>query len=270
MAEHGTKFEVTVEKLVYGGEGLSRLDSKVIFTPYVLPAERVAVEAVREAGWCGHGRLKYAIAGARRSALPISHAAAVIPAHAVCFRQAKREILERCCAAWGRSSRLEIGIVSASRGVIATGRSFGARRPDRLSGRAVAFAVPGGDLPDQFARQYDPGGAGGDGARPASGRHFCGRSRSSPGIDVQLNVLETDKPVAQRFFDWSAEKIRAWSRALEYPLDGLLSGERLVLPGEPVSRRQAGGSSAGERREGALDLCGGGVVLDPHGATIWR
>ena len=26
--------------------------------------------------------------------------------------------------------------------------------------------------------------------------------------DVQLNVLETDKPVARRFFDWSAEKIR--------------------------------------------------------------
>jgi len=48
MAERGTKFEVTIEKLVYGGEGLTRLDTSVIFTPYVLPGERALVETVRE------------------------------------------------------------------------------------------------------------------------------------------------------------------------------------------------------------------------------
>lgn len=35
--------DVTIEKLVYGGEGLARLDDSAIFVPYVLPGERVSV-----------------------------------------------------------------------------------------------------------------------------------------------------------------------------------------------------------------------------------
>src|SRR5271170_6450504 len=33
-----------IEKLVYGGEGLSRLDGEVVFTPFVLPGETVEAE----------------------------------------------------------------------------------------------------------------------------------------------------------------------------------------------------------------------------------
>ncbi len=36
--------DLTIEKLVYGGEGLSRVDGEVIFTPFVLPGEVVSVE----------------------------------------------------------------------------------------------------------------------------------------------------------------------------------------------------------------------------------
>ena len=36
--------ELRIEKLVYGGEGLSRLNGEVIFTPFVLPGERVVAE----------------------------------------------------------------------------------------------------------------------------------------------------------------------------------------------------------------------------------
>src|SRR5205085_469331 len=43
-----SNFEVTVEKLVYGGDGLARLDGRVVFAPYVLPGERVRVEGVQE------------------------------------------------------------------------------------------------------------------------------------------------------------------------------------------------------------------------------
>ena len=35
--------DLTIEKLVYGGEGLSRIDGEVIFTPFVLPGEVVQV-----------------------------------------------------------------------------------------------------------------------------------------------------------------------------------------------------------------------------------
>ncbi len=38
---------VTIEKLVYGGDGLGRIDGQVVLTPYVLPGERVSVETAR-------------------------------------------------------------------------------------------------------------------------------------------------------------------------------------------------------------------------------
>ena len=43
-----SNFDVTVEKLVYGGDGLARLDGRVVFTPFVLPGERVNVQAERK------------------------------------------------------------------------------------------------------------------------------------------------------------------------------------------------------------------------------
>jgi len=41
-------FEVTVEKLVYGGDGLARLDGRVVFAPFCLPGERIRAAAERE------------------------------------------------------------------------------------------------------------------------------------------------------------------------------------------------------------------------------
>jgi 23S rRNA (uracil1939-C5)-methyltransferase len=35
--------EVEIEKLVYGGDGLARMDGQVILTPFVLPAERIKI-----------------------------------------------------------------------------------------------------------------------------------------------------------------------------------------------------------------------------------
>src|ERR1019366_5458328 len=43
-----SNFEVTVEKLVYGGDGLARLDGRVVLAPYVLPGERIRAEVERE------------------------------------------------------------------------------------------------------------------------------------------------------------------------------------------------------------------------------
>jgi len=38
---------VTIEKLVYGGDGLGRIEGQVVLTPYVLPGEHVSVETAR-------------------------------------------------------------------------------------------------------------------------------------------------------------------------------------------------------------------------------
>jgi 23S rRNA (uracil1939-C5)-methyltransferase len=40
--------EITIEKLVYGGEGLAHHDGSTVFVPFVLPAERVAASAVEQ------------------------------------------------------------------------------------------------------------------------------------------------------------------------------------------------------------------------------
>jgi 23S rRNA (uracil1939-C5)-methyltransferase len=48
---------LTIEKLVYGGEGLSRLEGKVILTPFVLPGEVVRAETERAKNDLWRGRL---------------------------------------------------------------------------------------------------------------------------------------------------------------------------------------------------------------------
>jgi len=41
-------FEVTIEKLVYGGSGLGRSSGKVVFVPYSAPGDRLLVQTLRE------------------------------------------------------------------------------------------------------------------------------------------------------------------------------------------------------------------------------
>ncbi len=48
---------LTIEKLVYGGEGLSRWDGKVVLTPFVLPGEVVRAEVERAKNDLWRGRL---------------------------------------------------------------------------------------------------------------------------------------------------------------------------------------------------------------------
>src|SRR4051812_11787442 len=43
-----SNFEVTVEKLVFGGDGLARLDGRVVLAPFVLPGERVRAASEQE------------------------------------------------------------------------------------------------------------------------------------------------------------------------------------------------------------------------------
>ncbi len=52
------KLEVTVEKLVYGGDGLARLDGRVVLAPYVLPGELVRLESQSSKPGLVRARLK--------------------------------------------------------------------------------------------------------------------------------------------------------------------------------------------------------------------
>lgn len=52
-----TEETLTIEKLVYGGEGLARLDGKVVLVPYVLPGEVVRAEINRSKNDLFRGRV---------------------------------------------------------------------------------------------------------------------------------------------------------------------------------------------------------------------
>ena len=52
-----TEETLTIEKLVYGGEGLARVEGKVVFIPYVLPGEMVRAEVSRIKNDLWRGRL---------------------------------------------------------------------------------------------------------------------------------------------------------------------------------------------------------------------
>ncbi|MGP0076008.1 MAG: class I SAM-dependent RNA methyltransferase [Bryobacteraceae bacterium] len=52
-----TQETLTIEKLVYGGEGLARLEGKVVLTPFVLPGEVVRAEIDRAKNDLWRGRL---------------------------------------------------------------------------------------------------------------------------------------------------------------------------------------------------------------------
>lgn len=49
--------ELTIEKLVYGGEGLARHNGKVFFVPLVLPGERITAEVTEQRSDFGRARL---------------------------------------------------------------------------------------------------------------------------------------------------------------------------------------------------------------------
>jgi 23S rRNA (uracil1939-C5)-methyltransferase len=49
--------ELTIEKLVYGGDGLARVGGRVVLTPFVLPGERVRAEVVRAKNDLQRGKL---------------------------------------------------------------------------------------------------------------------------------------------------------------------------------------------------------------------
>ena len=112
MAQSQTNFEVTIEKLVYGGDGLARLDGHVVLAPFVLPGERAAVEAVEQKPGLVRAKLDRGARRGRRSASlpPCPYFARCGGCHyqhavrgAACAEA--RTFCAKRCGAWARSSR---------------------------------------------------------------------------------------------------------------------------------------------------------------------
>src|SRR4051812_17949691 len=61
---------IEIEKLVYGGEGLARLDGQVVLVPFVLPGERVSTVAERVKTGLLRGSSPQIIEGAPERTVP--------------------------------------------------------------------------------------------------------------------------------------------------------------------------------------------------------
>lgn len=220
-----SNFEVTVEKLVYGGDGLGRLDGRVVLAPYVLPGERALVKALQEKpGLVRGGLLKVVQPAPERVAAPCPVFGRCGGCH---YQQAPYDFqVEAKCGILVEELR-RLGKIEPPEFSVVTDEPWGYRN-------RVQFHVENGKL----------------GFREARSHKLCPIEScpiSSPKMNeaiatlvpmvrdgrwpkflrsleiftderqVQLNVTETDRPVARRFFEWCAESIPGMvENALDY------------------------------------------------------
>jgi 23S rRNA (uracil1939-C5)-methyltransferase len=212
---------VTVEKLVYGGDGLARVmedgkPSRVVLTPYVLPSERVRVEPEQEKPGLIRARTLEVLQPAPDRVPPpcpyFGRCGGCHYQHAAYTAQvaAKRAILEEELRRLGKiEPPSEIAVVTgepwAYRNRVQLhleGQNLGYREArshrlcpithcpiasPKINGTINALV---GMLPDRRWPQF-----------VHSLEIFTDERQ------VQVNVLDSEQPVARRFFEWCAERI---------------------------------------------------------------
>lgn len=211
-----SNFEVTVEKLVYGGEGLGRVDGRVVLAPFVLPGERIRAQAEQEKPNLVRARALEVLRPApERVAAPCPYfgrCGGCHYQHAPYELQlaAKQEILREELRRLGKiDPPAEIQVIS--------GEPWGYRN-------RAQFHIEGGRLGYWEARSHKLCAV--DHCPISSpvlnavltALNAMLRDRRWPRFvralevftdeeQVQLNVTEASEPVARRFFDWCAEQI---------------------------------------------------------------
>jgi len=225
-------FEIVVDKLVYGGDGLGRLDGRAVLAPFVLPGERVRVRAASEKPGLLHARLLEVLgASSERIAAPcpyFSHCGGCHYQHAPYELQLslKRAILEDQLRRIGKiEPPAEIAVVAGepwsyrNRVQLHTDRAELGYRQAQSHRLCPIASCPIGSPAINAAivilreMMRDP-------RWPRFIRAF---ELFTNETQMQLNVLETERPVARRFFDWCAERIPGWvSGALDYAVAGYI------------------------------------------------
>jgi 23S rRNA (uracil1939-C5)-methyltransferase len=211
-----SNFEVTVEKLVYGGDGLARLEGRVVLAPYVLPGERVQVKSEQEKPGLLRARtLSVLQAAPERMAAPCpvfgrcggchyQHASYDYQVEAKCgilveeLRRLGRieppeEIAVVSGEPWAYRNRAQLHIQSGRLGY------WEARSHKLCPIESCPIASP--KINEAVATLS---GMMHDAKWP---RFVRSLEVFTDERQVQLNVLETDRPVARRFFEWCVEKI---------------------------------------------------------------
>lgn len=232
--QHGltnqARFDLTIEKLVYGGDGLGRLDGRVVLAPFVLPGEKIRVETEQERPGLLRTRLIDVLSRAPDRVDPgcpfFARCGGCHYQHAAYSLQlaVKRSILAEEMRRIGKiSPPEEIAIVASE--------------PWKYRNRSQ-FHISGGAIGYLESRSHKlcpidhcPISSPKINSALAVLREMIHDSRW-PGFvrsvelftnerEVQLNILEAGRPVARRFFEWCYERIPgSVPGALEYSAAG--------------------------------------------------
>jgi len=215
-----------VEKLVYGGDALARLEGRVVLAPFALPGERIRVWAEREKpGLIRASTLETLEPAPQRVPAPcphFTHCGGCHYQHASyeCQVTAKRAILAEelrrlgkieppaeiaavAAEPWGYRNRVQLHIDGARLG-------YRQMRSNKLC------AI--GECPIASPKINQTIGALAGMLRDGRWPRFV-RSLEifTDERQVQLNVLDADRPVARRFFEWCGETITGLVQgALDY------------------------------------------------------
>jgi len=229
--------EIAIEKLVYGGDGLARLDGQVVLMPYVLPGERVSFKPRRvKTGLLTGTPIEILQSSPERIAPRCEYFKACGGCHlqhtGYEFQLAQkqsilRETLRRIGGLdysdeiatisgepWGYRNRVQLHFKAGTCGFHKAGShdvqgishcDISAPLLNEAIGK-IRAAVKKQEWPD-FLRSLE---------------------LFTNGKDIQVNVLETNRPVAARFFSWLKELVpEIAAGAVEYEA----VGERFRISG---------------------------------------
>jgi 23S rRNA (uracil1939-C5)-methyltransferase len=275
-----SNFEATVEKLVYGGDGLARLEGRVVFAPFVLPGERIRVVTWREQpglvrahtlevlepapervaapcpvfGRCGgchyqHAPYEYQLA-AKRAIL-------VDQLRRLGKMEPPETIAVAAAEPWGYRNRAQLHIEGRRIGY----REAGSHSLCEVSQCPVASPKINETIHALAGMLYNPRWP----------RFVRSLEIFTDEQQVQLNVVDTDRPVAKRFFEWCAEQIPGMVEdALDYQGRFRVSRNSFFQVNRFLLDRLVEVALDGAEGEMALDLYAGVGLFSLALARVFR
>ncbi|MBZ5592391.1 MAG: class I SAM-dependent RNA methyltransferase [Acidobacteriia bacterium] len=259
-----------MEKLIYGGDGLARLDGQVVLAPFVLPGERAAVEVVEQkAGLMRSKLVEVREASADRVIPPCPHFMRCGGCH---YQHAgyeaqlalKRGILAETLRRVGKMEPpAEIRVIAAE--------PWHYRNRVQLHIRGAQLGYREAHSKRLAPIEQCPIGSPRINQAIATLREMLRDARWPRFVhslevftnetELQLNVLETERPVARRFFDWCTETMPGLvPGALNYRAAGetyRVSGGSFFQVNRHLIERMVEEAVRDAEGESALDLYAG-------------
>ena len=210
--------EIEIEKLVYGGDGLARLEGQVVLMPYVLPGERVAFRPQKmKAGLLKGTQVEILQPSSQRIKARCeyyTHCGGCHLQHTdYAFQVTQkvsilRETLRRIAGLdyeheipaitgepWGYRNRVQLHFKAGT---------CGFHKAESHSIQGISHCEISSPVLNEAIARIQPA------VKKQEWPDFL-RSLElfTNGTDIQLNVLETNRPVAARFFTWLRELMPA-------------------------------------------------------------